>query len=39
MLVLLLACGIPPSGTTPPVTDDSSTFVCADKNENCGPGT
>jgi len=39
MLVFLLACGIPPSGTTPPVADDSSPFVCDDKNENCGPGT
>ena len=39
MFLLLVACGIPPSGTTPPVTDDSSTFVCDDKNEDCGPGT
>jgi hypothetical protein len=39
MLLFVLACGIPPSGTTPPVTDDSSPFVCDDKNENCGPGT
>ena len=38
MLILLLACGIPPSGTTPPVTDDTSSFVCDTKNEDCGPG-
>jgi hypothetical protein len=39
MLALLLACGIPPSGTTPPVTDDTSSFVCETKNEDCRPGT
>jgi hypothetical protein len=40
MLLLLFACGIPPSGTTPPVGDDSvGGFVCDPKNEDCRPGT
>ena len=38
MFLFALACGIPPSGTTPPVTADSS-FVCDAKNEDCAPGT
>jgi hypothetical protein len=37
MLLLLIACGIPPSGTTRPIGD--SGFWCDPKNEDCRSGT